>query len=117
LENPTPVPRIDHCYGVVETGRLTGRALHALLASLPEGTSEIFTHPSLGDARCDAGYEIACSPADRGFLGSRRRAAELAALLDPALPELIAHYGLRLATFGELREPAAKKGVCGCSVV
>jgi len=91
--------RADHCQGVMETGRLTKSRLLALLAALPEGTTEIFTHPS-GSAA--AGDEVACSAADRHFLQSRMRGAELAALVDPALRELATRYGIELVTFRDL---------------
>jgi len=107
--------RTKYCFGVVETGRLTGPALRAVLESLPEGTSELFTHPALPDDGVvgdGAAAELACSRADRSFLHSRRRVAELEALVDPALPELLQRYGITLATFGQLSPPASKTVRC-----
>jgi predicted glycoside hydrolase/deacetylase ChbG (UPF0249 family) len=60
--------------------------LCAILEGLPEGTSELMCHPGYPDA------ELL-----RGSTYARERAREVAALTDPALPPLLASFGIVLA--------------------
>ena len=66
----------DHCLGLAWSGHMTRERVAALLAYLPAGTSEIYFHPATERdatlARLMPDYE---------------HAAELAALLDPALAD------------------------------
>lgn len=110
------VYRTQYCFGVVETGQLTRPALRAVLESLPGGSSELFTHPASPEAGGGTAGELACSLADRKFLHSPRRAAELEALVDPSLPGLLERHGITLATFGDLGLPATEKAACAAGV-
>lgn len=68
----------DHFYGMLAGGNLQEHCLHAILRQLPEGTSEIMTHPGRDDAtleRCyhwhyhwQDEYASACSPATHKLL-------------------------------------------------
>jgi len=64
-----------------------------LIAGLPEGVSELMTHPGLADADLVA---------QSGYAGQREQ--ELAALTDPRAREALAAAGVRLASFAVLEE-------------
>jgi chitin disaccharide deacetylase len=82
---PTP----DQVFGLAWSGAMTGERLLGLLAHLPEGLSEIYTHPATGTfAGAAAGY---------------RYAAELAALTAPEVVEAAARCGARLGGFADFR--------------
>lgn len=68
------------------TGVFTPAALHALLESVPEGTSELMTHPGYHDAELDR-----VSTRLR-----RQRETEVALLTDPATRAVVAQAGLTL---------------------
>jgi len=79
-----PAPRF---FGRVLTGLFTRSGFHALLRSLPEGTSELMMHPGYADAALDH---------VRTRL-RQQRAEEVALLIDRSTLELVAGEGLRLA--------------------
>lgn len=89
----------DHYHGVLETGRITARILWEILRSLPDGVTEITCHPRLDDA---LDRTVVCSLADRRFLASRNRAAELAALLDSSFRGDLLGDGITLARFRDI---------------
>ncbi len=92
--NPT-VPAPDYFFGQTHIGRINRDFLLSLLAKLPEGVSEIMTHP---------GYNI-----PENFLQSETgsswintlREAELAALCDPEVRDKLHNFGIKLTTFRE----------------
>jgi chitin disaccharide deacetylase len=82
---PTP----DQVFGLAWSGAMTGERLLGLLAHLPEGLSEIYTHPATGTFMgAAAGY---------------RYAVELAALTAPEVIEAAARCGARLGGFADFR--------------
>jgi predicted glycoside hydrolase/deacetylase ChbG (UPF0249 family) len=90
-----PAPRF---FGRVLTGLFTPATFHALLASVPEGTSELMLHPGYPDAALDR---------VRTRLRTER-ATELALLTDPSTLDTVRRAGLTLARHGRapiLREP------------
>jgi len=78
-----PAPRF---LGRVLTGLFTPASFHALLRSVPEGTSELMTHPGYPDAALDQ---------VRTRL-RRQRTNEVALLTDPSTLELVNGAGLSL---------------------
>ncbi len=72
-------------------GNTDPQAFAALLASLPDGVTELLTHPALarGSRRCLGRY-------------TEPRAAELAALCHPAVREAVAASGVELVKFRQL---------------
>lgn len=77
----------DAVFGLAWSGAMTPPRLRGLIENLPEGLTEIYTHPATG-AYPDAapGYQYA---------------AELQALTDSRLPGLLADRGIRLGGFGD----------------
>ncbi len=70
----------DHVFGLAWSGAMTSERLTGLIRHLPDGLSEIYTHPATGPyAGSASGYQYA---------------GELAALTDPALPGLLAAEGV-----------------------
>ena len=84
---------------MLETGRITTQILWEILRSLPDGVTEINCHPRLDDA---LDRTVVCSLADRRFLASRNRAAELAALLDSSFRDDLLGRGITLASFRDI---------------
>jgi chitin disaccharide deacetylase len=77
----------DHVFGLAWSGAMTPARLAGLIEYLPEGLSEIYTHPATGPYPGSApGYQY-----DQ----------ELAALTDPGLPGLIAAKGIRMGGFSD----------------
>lgn len=75
----------DQVFGLAWSGAMTRERLAGLLENLPEGLSEIYTHPATGPyAGSASGYQYA---------------GELAALTDPQLPGLLAQAGIRRGGF------------------
>ena len=75
----------DHVFGLAWSGAMTSERLAGLIRHLPEGLSEIYTHPATGPYPGSApGY---------------RYEGELAALTDPGLPGLLAAQGVRSGGF------------------
>jgi hopanoid biosynthesis associated protein HpnK len=77
----------DHVFGLAWSGAMTPARLAGLIEHLPEGLSEIYTHPATGPYPGSApGYQY-----DQ----------ELAALTDPGLAGLIAAKGIRVGGFSD----------------
>ena len=73
----------DHCFGLAWSGHMTRERLRVLIPRLPAGLSEIYFHPADGrDALVDR------------LMPDYEHEAELAALTDPALPDLLARSGV-----------------------
>ncbi|HVW75731.1 MAG TPA: hopanoid biosynthesis-associated protein HpnK [Rhizomicrobium sp.] len=77
----------DHVFGLAWSGAMTAVRLAGLIEHLPDGLSEIYTHPATGPYPGSA----------PGYLYGE----ELAALTDPALPGLIAAKGIRMGGFAD----------------
>jgi hopanoid biosynthesis associated protein HpnK len=77
----------DHVFGLAWSGAMTSARLAGLIEHLPEGLSEIYTHPATGPYPGSA----------PGYLYRE----ELAALTDPGLPGLIAAKGIRMGGFSD----------------
>jgi hopanoid biosynthesis associated protein HpnK len=75
----------DQVFGLAWSGAMTRERLVGLIRHLPDGLSEIYTHPATGPYAGSApGYQYA---------------GELAALTDPQLPGLLAAQGVRSGGF------------------
>jgi hopanoid biosynthesis associated protein HpnK len=81
----------DALVGIAETGRLDEARLQALVAALPEGTSELVCHPGAGDGAIGSAYGW-------GFGWD----AEAAALTSPAVRETVRREGVRLIAYRDL---------------
>ena len=82
----------DYFYGIHQTGSLRSEALLEILETLPDGTSELMSHPGF----CDAALQ---------HLSTRlkhQREEELAALIDPSARRMVERQGIRLITYREL---------------
>ena len=77
----------DQVFGLAWSGAMTATRLTGLIEHLPEGLSEIYTHPAIGPYPGSA----------PGYLYG----AELAALTDPGLAGLIAAKGIRMGGFSD----------------
>jgi hopanoid biosynthesis associated protein HpnK len=79
----------DRVFGLAWSGAMTERRIAALLAHLPDGLSEIYTHPATSNAFAGAapGY---------------RYADELSALVSPDIKSAIADNGIRLTAYSDL---------------
>ncbi len=77
----------DSVFGLAWSGAMTKSRLKGLIEQLPDGLSEIYTHPATGPyPGCAPGYQYE---------------AELAALTDPQLPGLLAAHGVRTGGFSD----------------
>ena len=85
----------DHVFGLHWSGAVTAARLQGLVEHLPEGFTEIYTHPATG-----AGFE--------GSAAGYRYAEEFAALTDPGVREAVAASGAVLGGFADFRADAAK---------
>ena len=83
------VPR--RVYGMHQTGEVDARYLQALLADLPEGTSEVYCHPAVSAAQ-------ALTRQQRGYAN----ACELAALTDPTVRAAAHARGVDLVSYHAL---------------
>lgn len=99
--------RADRCYGILLTGRMTAAVVRHLAARLPEGTSEVLLHP--GDSR-PLREDVTCSGADRQFLASGGREAELDAVCDEGVRRLLEEHGVERIRFGDLASPSTNPG-------
>jgi len=77
----------DHAFGLAWSGHMTAARLVRLAAQLPDGLSEIYLHPATRQG-----------PLLRRLMPGYEHAAELAALLDPAVRRALA--GVELTTYG-----------------
>ncbi|MEJ2377098.1 MAG: hopanoid biosynthesis-associated protein HpnK [Pseudolabrys sp.] len=78
----------DAVFGLRWTGQMTAERLTGLLAHLPAGLTEIYTHPATAD--WFAGHAPGC-----------RYAAELAALTDPTVIEVVGRSAHRTGGFAD----------------
>ncbi len=78
----------DQVFGLAWTGAMTADRLEALLDRLPEGTTEIYTHPAL-----DGDY--------KGAAPAYRYREELDALLAPNVRRAAERSGARLGGYGD----------------
>jgi len=78
----------DQVFGLAWTGAMTADRLEALLDRLPEGTTEIYTHPAL-----DGDY--------KGAAPAYRYRKELDALLAPRVRRAAERSGARLGGYGD----------------
>ena len=81
----------DHFYGMLSGGRMNETELQELIAALPEGSTEIMTHPGLDG-------EVLSRDYNWGYHWEE----ELQALTSPILRELINNRAIRLISFREL---------------
>jgi hopanoid biosynthesis associated protein HpnK len=77
----------DQVFGIAWSGGMVEERMLALLPHLPDGVSEIYCHPSVAPFPDLPGY---------------RPREELAALLSPAVRELISALGIELTSHGAL---------------
>ena len=84
------VSTADYFCGIAQTGEMTKEGVARLLRSLPEGTTELMSHPGYADQ-------------DLQNSGSRlqgSRQSELAILTDRKIRNLVASQGIRLIDYG-----------------
>jgi hopanoid biosynthesis associated protein HpnK len=82
----------DYFCGIAQTGVLSKKGVQQLLASLPEGTTELMCHPGYADA------DLERSPTRL----QKSREAELELLTDNEIRKSIATLGIRLINYGEI---------------
>ena len=87
------VRRSDICFGILHSGRMTREVLEQLVSTLPDGVTELITHPSWETA-LDGHEELTAD--DRGFLLSPFRRSEYEALTDPGVRRRLEHTGVQL---------------------
>jgi hopanoid biosynthesis associated protein HpnK len=87
----------DHFFGVRCSGEMLPRSLERLIASLPEGTSEIMVHPGRTRAALEA-----LQDEFGAFDISPRGTDEVDALVSPGVRELIRRDGVALISYREL---------------
>lgn len=79
----------DAVFGLAWSGAMTGKRLAGLIEHLPDGLSEIYTHPATGPYPGSApGYQYA---------------GELAALTDPAVVASLAAKGIKTGGFSDFK--------------
>ncbi len=81
----------DHVFGLAWSGGMTEDRVLRLLPHLPDGVSEIYFHPAAQR-----------SPRLAAAMPDYCHVEELAALLSPAVREVISAHGIGLVTYGEL---------------
>ena len=86
----------DHIFGITWTGGMTEARWLALLPHLPEGVSELYCHPATVQ-----------TPALARTMPDYRPADELAALLSPAVRQLIERGGIDLVSYSALAATAS----------
>jgi len=79
----------DRVFGLAWSGAMTERRVAALLPHLPDGLTEIYTHP-------------ATSNAFAGAVPGYRYADELSALVSPAIKAAITNNGIRLTSYSDI---------------
>jgi len=94
----------DRFYGLCKSGRMTAARLGNILGSLVRGTSEIMVHPGFVTP------ELAdLEPVIGSYYIHKFREAELKALLDDRLREIVRARDIRLINFHELRDDGQHK--------
>ena len=78
----------DAVFGLAWTGAMTTTRIIAIVERLPDGLTEIYTHPATGDAF-------------QGAAPGYRYADELAALVDPAVKAAVQRSGASLGGFSD----------------
>jgi len=84
----------EYFQGITQTGFLDIAELSRILNNLPEGTTELMSHPGYADAA------LARTPTRL----LKQREEELHVLVDPGLKDLIARNGIQLISYRELSE-------------
>lgn len=92
--------------GLIDSGCVNVRVLRRLLSSVPVGTTEIVTHPSLPLPAGRAA--VCCSEEDMVFLRARGRQSELDALVHPKVRSLLREHRIRPVTFGAVGVPRTR---------
>ena len=82
----------DYFCGIAQTGVLTKKGVQQLLASLPEGTTELMCHPGYADADLEKSATRL----------QKSRETELKILTDNEIRKSIATLGIRLINYGEI---------------
>jgi hopanoid biosynthesis associated protein HpnK len=82
----------DYFCGIAQTGVLTKKGVQQLLASLPEGTTELMCHPGYADADLEKSATRL----------QKSRQTELEILTDNDIRKSIASLGIRLINYGEI---------------
>ena len=94
----------DRFYGLCKSGRMNAARLKIILKSLGEGTAEIMVHPGFVTP------EMAdLEPMIGSYYINKFREAELKALLDDGLMEIVRARDIRLINFHELRDDGQHK--------
>ncbi len=81
----------DHIFGLADTGRMCVQSMRGLLASLPEGVSEIYLHPAVEEL-----------PGPRPLSDPAACAAELNALVNDDVRRDLESAGVELVSFSDL---------------
>jgi chitin disaccharide deacetylase len=82
----------DYFCGIAQTGVLTKKGVQQLLASLPEGTTELMCHPGYADADLEKSATRL----------QKSRETELEILTDNEIRKSVATLGIRLINYGEI---------------
>jgi chitin disaccharide deacetylase len=82
----------DYFCGIAQTGVLTKQGIQQMLASLPEGTTELMCHPGYADAELEKSATRL----------QKSRQTELEILTDKEIRKSIAVLGIRLINYGEI---------------
>jgi len=77
----------DRVFGIIDSGAMDANCLSQRVDDLPEGLSELYTHPAT------RGWD------EHPLPPTYRSTEEYAALIDPAIAEKIRHAGITLTTF------------------
>lgn len=96
----------DHLAAAMDAKGMDQGTLAKHLADLPDGITEIVTHPSLASTETVALLARHVSREDLMFLSSRARRVELEALIDGDVRTMVAERGIALNSFGTLTRPA-----------
>jgi len=80
----------DYFCGIAQTGELTREGVAKLLASLPDGTTELMCHPGYADAELEKSATRL----------QHSRQTELEILTDTKIRKLVASQGIRLIDYG-----------------
>jgi len=82
----------DYFCGIAQTGVLTKKGVQQLLASLPEGTTELMCHPGYADTELQ----------ESATRLQQSRQVELEILTDKAIRKIIAELGIRLINYQQI---------------
>lgn len=90
--NKNNIYTTDNCFGVLNCGNITKDILENILSSLKIGTTEIICHPGYPDNELNK----------MNIWLSEQRIAELFALTDPSIKQLVNNLKIKLISFREL---------------